>query len=250
MSEEEKIYEEKEREEKNEDIGNYQDVENYGDFDEESSEPLYEGESDSDIDEKDVNIPKEFSQVNIGENLHIDVSGNYKCLIRSMMGNPIFLSKDQIKLNNNITIFLVPINKNKYKIDCYLSSELNKLFYDSSAIVDGGDENNFPIFKLPNTSIFIEGNYFLLTRYTAFILLAPKIEFNNNRVYEIQPISKKQFFSNSSATLLNVNDNSRIYLEKEDFVPGYFPRYKTFLLKYKASYFAEKEDTWATNCKF
>lgn len=182
----------------------------------------YEGEED----EKEIDIEKDNNAIKIDK---------YVCNSQSLANYPIHLKKDGI-FNNNIVIFIVPTHGDKYIIECYLADELNQLLTSSPLIIDSGNSANkidLPVYKLKQTNVLIEENYFVLTRYCAFIL-SPEpreriISGNKKNVYRVRPISKTLFLTTGIADFEPTANPDDDILDEYDFVKGYYPFYDVYV---------------------
>jgi len=190
--------------------------------------PEYEGDEDEYIDEE-----KGFSKK--CENLSI------------LMGNKISVLNSEEKYNPNVIMFIREKPDKTYLIDCFLYSEL-KDFLNSAPPVfhwEGGDLGrpieSLPLYLLPagevkDTEIWFEGNYGLLSRYSAFLLYSPKqtkigSSFSSSArhgsleyVWRVRPISKTKFLKEGI-----VENNKFIISEPLDFSPGNYPGYEVFV---------------------
>lgn len=219
--------------------------------------PTYEGDEDTEND-------KSFDELHNRPML---------CSTKTMiMQYPISIKNNEDKINKDVTIFIFPYKddkKTKFLIYCYMFKDLKKFLYTSPPLFmyrmkddvrsSSGVDQSIPIMKLTGSSasdlsgINIKLNYFMLLRYTAFLIYHP-IEIPTGsvfgvgthhglveKVYEVRPISKMDFLTSNEIDFLALDDKYVNFTE-EDFTPGNFPPYKIELL-YEPDMVRERERT-------
>ena len=167
--------------------------------------------------------------------------------------NPISLKNKLGAINENVTMFILPYKKGDktfYTVYCYTFNDLKKFLYSNqpSFKYKPGADESFPVIKLQGSGglVYIRLNYFLLLRYSTFVLFDPQemsigssygglgnIHGGIETVCDVHPINKKNFLE--SQNIEYIND-----LEKEDFTPGNFPPYKIEMI-YEDTLIRERE---------
>ena len=154
---------------------------------------------------------------------------------------------EQETFNSNVIIF-IRVNKNNTRtIDCFLYSELKLILNNSSPVFvwEGGNLGrpleDFPVYLLPikdpaDQEIWFEGNYGLLSRYSAFLLYEPKqikigSSFSESArhasleyVWKVRPIMKIKYLREEI-----ISENNSVFTNRLDFAPGNYPGYDTIV---------------------
>lgn len=180
------------------------------------------------------------------------------CSNQSLSLNNISIFDENEKMNNGVIMFVRPYrvkNKSTYDIYCFLYSELMDFLIKSNPVFiyrkeDGFADEKFPLYKLPNSGLWIEGNYFLLSRYSAYLVYDPStvpigsvfgvssLHGAEEKIYRIHPISKTKFMKTKT---IDITQLDTLILKKEnDFAPGNFPNCKVEISK-KENCFIERE---------
>ena len=178
-------------------------------------------------------------------------------------------SESLSEINENIIMFILPYkrgNEMLYTVYCYTFNDLKKFIYSSQPLfkynpgsniyTKMGTDESFPILKLMNESdaggIHIRVNYFLLLRYTTFILFNPQemsigssygglgnIHGSIETVYDTRPTNKSQFLTSETIDYFSLTSKI-VDFQKEDFTPGNFPPYKVEMI-YEDTLIRERE---------
>lgn len=162
-----------------------------------------------------------------------------------IMGNKISLRTvdEEERFNSNVSMFIRVHPDNTYTIDCFIYSELKHILNNSAPVFlwEGGNFGtaleDFPVYLLPikdpaDQEIWFEGNYGLLSRYSAFLLYEPRqVKIGSSfsasarhasleYVWKVRPISKIQFLKGGI-----VSSDASVLSNKLDFAPGNYPGY-------------------------
>lgn len=190
---------------------------------------LYEGDEDEYVD----NIKNSSRKCNHNKNSII-------------MGYPISLRSldDEKKFNSDVPIFIRVLPDNSHRIDCFIYSEWKQKLDAAEPVFqwEGGDLGHtmeeFPVLLIPildtetEQEIWVEFNYGLLSRYSAFLIYDPKqIKIGSSftsgsrhgsleYVWKVRPISKTQYLEGGIISV----DNS-VFSDRLDFAPGNYPGY-------------------------
>lgn len=178
-----------------------------------------------------------------GDEEEYDDPSSHKCQNLTFSQYPISMNDLQGKQRQNTIVFIQPYVANntlRYNIQCFLFSEL-KTFLNSSppkfiyrnsnefGYPTGADEDK-PLISLPNATC-IECNYFMLLRYSTYLLYDPKKlptgsvfgvstrHGDEEKVYRVKPIPR-EYLENP---LLLYTDT--VFEREQDFSPGNKPPY-------------------------
>lgn len=215
--------ERKEREEK-------EDIEDY------ESDVLshYSGDeiSDDDEEEKSIDVKK-------GRQLF--------CKNKTISQYPISISDIENRMHRSVTLFVYKLGDVQH-IECMIYSDLLKFLIESAPVFfypEGSADENKPVYMLPTSGIYIQANYFLLSRYSCFHLHSPedkKVGSNFGisrkhgaveKVYKIEPIAKSRL-----PEIIPLDDNDE-WLEKNDYSPMNYPKFNSDVLSNENREFTE-----------
>jgi len=189
---------------------------------------VYEGDEDVYVDQI-KNSPRKCSRINT----------------TLVMGSKISLrsNTDEEKFNSNVILFIRVKSDGTHEVDCFLYSEFKDFLNSSSTVFlwQGGDLGtpleDFPIYLLPiqdpsDQEIWFEGNYGMLSRYTAFLIYEPRqmkigSSFSSSSrhgdleyVWKVRPISKIHYLKTGQFTPIET-----VFSDSLDFSPGNYPGY-------------------------
>jgi len=190
-------------------------------------EQSYEGDEDDYIDEV-KNYPRKC---------------NYNNKSMFMSNISMLSSNDENKVNPNVTIFIRVLSDGSHVVDCFLYSELKEIITNKAPVFlwEGGNFGktleDFPVYLMPfkettDQEIWFEGNYGLLSRYSAFLIYGAKqMKIGSNfasasrhgdleYVWKVRPISKIQYVNSGVIT-----ENASVFSDRFDFAPGNYPGY-------------------------
>ncbi|MDD4931744.1 MAG: ankyrin repeat domain-containing protein [Candidatus Colwellbacteria bacterium] len=191
------------------------------------------------------------------DNKSIDDHNNRAlCSTQTISSYPLSMKDKDGGINYGVTIFVYPYKDRgqvKHTIYCYLYKDLKKFLYNSPPLFsytlkddlynNPGVDESFPILKLTSkddmgsSGLNIKLNYFMLLRYTAFLVYNPMdiptgsvfgvstLHGLVQKVYDVRPISKSNFLESGMVDFLELN-NKLVDFKEEDFTPGNFPPYK------------------------
>lgn len=162
-----------------------------------------------------------------------------------VMGSKISLRAidDEERFNSNVTIFIRIHADGTHTVDCFLYSELKHILNNNAPVFlwEGGNFGialeEFPVYLLPikdvnDQEIWFEGNYGLLSRYSAFLIYDPKqmkigSSFSSSArhssleyVWKVRPVSKLQYLKGGI-----ISPNETVFTDRLDFAPGNYPGY-------------------------
>lgn len=164
---------------------------------------------------------------------------------------PITLKNSNNDERVGITTFLI-INNENISTQCFTNEEF-KVFMKNRPplfLYHGKADESFPVMKLLDNTV-VECNYFMLMRYSTFLLYAPyKIPIgsafgvsrdhgNIETVFRIIPVPRVSMY-NLSSLMKNLFSDTIKMCKKEDFSAGNFPPYPVEILS-KPSGFCEIE---------
>ncbi|MDD4930640.1 MAG: hypothetical protein PHG66_00605 [Candidatus Colwellbacteria bacterium] len=167
-----------------------------------------------------------------------------------VMGSKISLRKmdEEERFNSNVTIFIRVHADGTHTVDCFLYSELKHILNNNAPVFlwEGGNFGtaleDFPVYLLPikdvnDQEIWFEGNYGLLSRYSAFLIYdAKQMKIGSSfsasarhasleYVWKVRPISKLQYLKGG---IISVNES--VFTDSLDFSPGNYPGYDVLVI--------------------